>query len=267
MRTQRVPLQPRLRLGQAPPAGPPPAALAPAALALKPAALVSGARPVSTTTACAPHGLACCPGCHPREYTISRVTRAVEFGLKRLKIRRECSVLRCLGARSWDEVRQEHGRSRAHMHACTHAIALASADGSVSQVCEHFERKRAHWNQEHPAAPMSLTNWAIDHIRPVDAFQGGCPLEKQMLCNHLSNMQPLLVQDNLWKGRAWDAADESFWRKHIVMRSYPYIYYPRARLPLSQIERASTELAVPQPHIPQRSSAASPCSSHGCPRS
>jgi hypothetical protein len=105
-------------------------------------------------------------------------------------------------------------------------------------VHAHFERKRAHWNRLHPDTPMTLTNSAIDHIRPVDAFQGGCPLEKATLCNHLSNLQPLLMQDNFWKGRTWDAADEDFWRRSIVKRAYPGIYYPRARQPLSEIERA-----------------------------
>jgi len=173
-----------------------------------PRAARPAARPFAAAAGCALHGLPCCPGCDPRAYTIGRVTRAVEFGLKRLKIRKPGSVLRCLGARSWDEV---------------HA---------------HFERKRAHWNRLHPETPMTLTNSAIDHIRPVDAFQGGCPIEKATLCNHLSNLQPLLVQDNLWKGRTWDAADEAFWRSSIVMRAYPGIYYPRARVPLSEIERA-----------------------------
>jgi hypothetical protein len=85
---------------------------------------------------------------------------------------------------------------------------------------------------------MTLTNSAIDHIRPVDAFRAGCPIEAATLCNHLSNLQPLLVQDNVWKGLIWDAADERFWRTHIAMRSFAGIYYPSARIPLSQIERA-----------------------------
>jgi hypothetical protein len=117
-------------------------------------------------------------------------------------------VLKYLGANNWDE------------------------------VVAHFERKRAHWNELHPEAPMTLTNSAIDHIRPVDAFRGGCPLEAATLCNHLSNLQPLLVQDNVWKGRIWDTADERFWRTQIAMRPFACIYYPSARVPLSQIERA-----------------------------
>ena len=82
-------------LAQAPPRAPPRAA-----------------RPFSAAAGCALHGLPCCPGCDPRAYTVGRVTRAVEFGLKRLKIRKAGSVLRCLGARSWDEVRQRAARAR-----------------------------------------------------------------------------------------------------------------------------------------------------------
>ena len=85
---------------------------------------------------------------------------------------------------------------------------------------------------------MTLANSAIDHIRPVNAFRTGSALEKAALCNHLSNLQPLLIQDNVWKGCVWSAADEACWRAHIVKNAYREIYYPRARLPLSEIEHS-----------------------------
>jgi hypothetical protein len=84
---------------------------------------------------------------------------------------------------------------------------------------------------------MTWTNAAIDHIRPVDAFQKGCVAEKTTLCNNLRNRQPLLLQDNAWKGCVWQDADEAYWRENIIRNaSHGAIYYPQARQPLSLVE-------------------------------
>jgi len=112
-------------------------------------------------------------------------------------------------------------------------------------VYVHFEQKRNTWNDQHPDLPMTLTNSAIDHIRPVDAFQKGCLLEKTTLCNRLSNLQPLLIQDNTWKGCAWNLLDEAHWREHIIGNACKDIYYPRGRLPLSLIEQSAVKQLVP----------------------
>lgn len=107
------------------------------------------------------------------------------------------------------------------------------------QVYEHLDEKRVAWNGKHPHSKMTWTNAAIDHIRPVSAFQRGCVDEKTRLCNHLRNLQPLLLQDNAWKGCVWRDADEAYWRKNIIVcRSHPDIYYPQARQPLSLVENS-----------------------------
>lgn len=159
---------------------------------------------------CALHKLPSCPGCHPQEYVAQRVSKAVLCGLKRLGLPKTKTVLEYLGARTW------------------------------SEVYEHLDRKREGWNARHPHARMTWTNAAIDHIRPVDAFRKRGAAEDLGLCNHLSNLQPLLLQDNAWKGHVWGPADEAFWRAHILHQTAPAdIYFPQARAPLSLIERGA----------------------------
>jgi hypothetical protein len=58
------------------------------------------------------------------------VTRAVEFGLKRLKIRRAGSVLRCLGAKSWDEVRQSAARAQRSLRSLRRASRVQAWTGA-----------------------------------------------------------------------------------------------------------------------------------------
>ena len=128
----------------------------------------------------------------------------------------------------------------------------------MQQVYRHMEAKRVAWNRKHPHSPMTWTNTAIDHIRPVKAFQGGCVDEKMRLCNHLRNLQPLLLQDNAWKGSVWQDADEAHWRKHIIAcQEYPDIYYPQARQPLSLLSSDPTIPIFPQHQSPSASTAAS----------
>jgi hypothetical protein len=197
-----------------------------AALCAGPAALCAGRAPLSAAACgsllsrpfsadvfatCALHRIPCCPACHPHQYMTNRVIRSVEGALRRLRLQKTQSILQYLGAETWDE------------------------------VYVHFEQKRAAWNQRHPAAQMTLANSAIDHIRPVNAFRTGSAFEKGALCNHLSNLQPLLIQDNAWKGCIWSSVDEACWREHIIMNTYQSIYYPRARLPLSEIEHSSID--------------------------
>ena len=78
----------------------------------------------------------------------------------------------------------------------THRTSNAASTDAQTQVYVYFEQKRNTWNDQHPHSPMTLTNSAIDHIRPVDAFQKGCLLEKTTLCNSLSNLQPLLRSED-----------------------------------------------------------------------
>jgi hypothetical protein len=131
-----------------------------------------------------------------------RVVKAVTGSLKRMGMQKKLPILTYLGADSWIE------------------------------VLELLEAKRESWNLVHPDKVMTLTNTAIDHIRPVRAFTrdgvGACTF----LCNHYTNLQPLLHEDNAWKGDNWSAADEAFWHEHIILKTnFDKVYYPQSAPP------------------------------------
>ena len=95
------------------------------------------------------------------DYLRNRVKKAVSGSLKRLGLRRTKSYLCYLGTNSW------------------------------FPVLDHLKSKRQHWNAQQPGAHMTLTNSAIDHIRPVREFQKHGVGAKTLLCNHYTNLQLL----------------------------------------------------------------------------
>jgi hypothetical protein len=148
-------------------------------------------------TPCSEHRLPMCPVCQADEYMQRRVVKAVGRGLKRLGLSKSQPMLTYLGADSWQ------------------------------QVLQFLEEKRLRWNLAHPRAHMTLTNTALDHIRPVHAFSRAGHGAKTLLCNHYTNLQPLLHEDNAWKGDHWSAEDERFWHEHIILRrDYTAVFYP-----------------------------------------
>ena len=154
---------------------------------------------INKHSVCALHKLCSCPSCHPDEYMRRRIIKAVTGGLKRIGLRKTQSIMTYLGGNSWE------------------------------QVLEHIEKKRLYWNKHHPHAHMSLTNIAIDHIRPVKLFQSESNGAQTFLCNHYTNLQPLLHDDNHWKSDRWSAADDTHWHAHILLHDeHEHVYYPQA---------------------------------------
>lgn len=185
--------------------------------------------------ACTLHRISFCPVCQEDAYVRKRVMKAVVGALKRLEVPKTMSVLTYLGADSWKE------------------------------VSNYLAAKRQAWNELHPTVPMTLTNTALDHIRPVNQFKKNSIGERSLLCNHFTNLQPLLHEDNAWKGDFWSDDDEQYWHEHIIFQSARTgIYYPRiAPLQPSLLEskhkhaldgRSCTRRHRPAPLIPQRSS-------------
>jgi len=151
---------------------------------------------------CEEHGLTNCPACQPDDYMRRRVVKAVSGALKRLGLRKTLPVLTYLGADSW------------------------------RQVIGHLAAKRESWNLSNPKTPMTLTNIALDHIRPVRMFQKQGDGAQIFLCNHYTNLQPLLHEDNNWKGDCWSVADEKYWHEHILLKPiHTEVYYPQAAPP------------------------------------
>lgn len=148
--------------------------------------------------ACAPHKLSVCPVCHSNEYVKRRVQNVVHSALKRLAIKKTMRVLDYLGAESW------------------------------KQVLSYLENKRTEWNKQYPESRMTLTNIALDHIKPVNSFKNSGVSAQMLLCNHYTNLQPLLIHDNSWKADSWSEADERYWESNIIMQpNYRQVYYPK----------------------------------------
>ena len=153
---------------------------------------------ISKKSKCTVHDIFFCPVCQEDEYIRRRVMKVVVGALKRLRVSKTMSVLTYLGADSWQ------------------------------QVTAYLAAKRQEWNEFYPGIPMTVTNTALDHIRPVSMFKNNSFGEKVMLCNHLTNLQPLLHEDNTWKGDFWSTEDEIYWHEHIIFKSTKTsIYYPR----------------------------------------
>lgn len=169
------------------------------------------------------HGSPLCCICHPEKYIKHRITRCVLNGLKRLKQAKisteyfvdetenvDKKVLKVLGVKNWD------------------------------QVITFLENKRRHWNSKHghkPTAYMGLMNIDYDHIRPVDKFVHEKNATDIKFCNHYTNLQPLLSQDNGLKANKWSREDESKYRSIILCNtSYQEIYYPAGVIQPSLLE-------------------------------
>ena len=70
---------------------------------------------------------------------------------------------------------------------------------------------------------MDFTNIHIDHIKPISKFN--LDDEDEFLdCCHYTNLQPLLIQDNLSKHNKWTDEAEIFWNENIKGKEYLSIY-------------------------------------------
>lgn len=151
----------------------------------------------SPARVCARHHLSVCPVCNAEEYVTRRLKCVISGALKRLNLKKKMSYLDYLGANSWH------------------------------QVLDFLQRKRNHWNAQNPDTPMTLTNTALDHIKPVSSFKRCSVSAQTLLCNHYTNLQPLLLQDNTWKANYWSPTDEKYWHTNIIMQPlYKKVFYP-----------------------------------------
>lgn len=137
---------------------------------------------------------------YPFQYQVHRVQRAVTESLQKLNVYNSgVNILEYLGVETW------------------------------SDVISHLENKRRLWNEKYPHRSMTLTNTQIDHIKPTASFKKKSPGMKIRLSNHITNLQPLLTDDNNYKGSIWKDEDEKFWKTYIVLQEYTLIYYPVAK--------------------------------------
>lgn len=86
---------------------------------------------------------------------------------------------------------------------------------SYEEFHKHIETKINNWNTDNPDNTMNFQNIHIDHIKPISRFnftdEGGELLD----CCHYTNLQPLLVIDNLSKNNRWTDENEVYWNENI----------------------------------------------------
>ena len=102
--------------------------------------------------------------------------------------------------------------------------SISYLDCSVEYFVEYFEKKMNNWNEYHEVK-MNWDNIHIDHIKPVNAFNLDDE-EEFLKCCHYSNMQPLLVEDNLSKSCKWTDEDDMYWTKNIIYKEFLDAYIP-----------------------------------------
>jgi hypothetical protein len=73
---------------------------------------------------------------------------------------------------------------------------------------------------------MTFDNIHIDHIKPACKFKLENP-DELLKCCHYTNLQPLLIVDNLAKGGKWSDDDDLFWNENIIYKEYLPLYLPK----------------------------------------
>jgi hypothetical protein len=94
-----------------------------------------------------------------------------------------------------------------------HSIEYLGCDSEY--FVEHIKRKMIYG--------MSFQNIHLDHIKPVSKFVLNNH-DDFLACCHYSNLQPLLVNENLSKGNRWTEENEKFWKENITYKHYDKIY-------------------------------------------
>jgi hypothetical protein len=70
---------------------------------------------------------------------------------------------------------------------------------------------------------MTWHNTHIDHIKPISKFNLD-DVDDFLDCCHYSNLQPLLIKDNLEKHNTWTDENNIYWLENIKGKDYSEIY-------------------------------------------
>ena len=104
-----------------------------------------------------------------------------------------------------------------------HSIEYLGCD--IETLINIFEKKIEYFNT-YLASDVTMTwdNIHIDHIKPVSKFD--LDDEGQFLdCCHYTNLQPLLITDNLEKSNKWNDENNKYWNENIKDKEYFEIYF------------------------------------------
>jgi hypothetical protein len=86
---------------------------------------------------------------------------------------------------------------------------------SYEDFHKHIETKINNWNTDNPNNLMDFTNIHIDHIKPISRFNFTDEGEELLDCCNYTNLQPLLMIDNLSKNNKWTNENEAYWVENI----------------------------------------------------
>ena len=92
----------------------------------------------------------------------------------------------------------------------------------VNYFKEYLQKKMDIYN-ETAEIKMDFSNIHIDHIKPVSSFNLDEGDEFLDCCNY-TNLQPLLIKDNLSKNDKWTDDDNKYWNENIKGKEHLEIY-------------------------------------------
>lgn len=129
-----------------------------------------------------------CAKCNPTGYATNRIRHAIYMGIRKGKRRKDKRTLCYLGVRDFDD------------------------------VVLHLQRKMDAYNATDPPTRMTFANTHIDHVKPLRQFivESEATGELDSRMHHYTNLQPLLIEDNLHKSNQWNDRCEQVWRENII---------------------------------------------------
>ena len=92
--------------------------------------------------------------------------------------------------------------------------AIEYLDCSPDELLNYIQIKINNWNADNPNQLMDLTNIQIDHTKPISKFNLDDP-DEFLECVNYTNLQPLLIKDNLIKSNRWTDENEAYWVDNI----------------------------------------------------
>ena len=96
-----------------------------------------------------------------------------------------------------------------------HSIEYLDCD--VEYFYNFLKNKMDIWNNANPTNLMTFENTHLDHIKPISVFNFDCEdAESNFLdCCNYTNIQPLLIKDNLSKSNKWTDENDAYWNDNI----------------------------------------------------
>ena len=118
---------------------------------------------------------------------------------------------------------------RLHIRRCLKSSTQNKTKSSIEYLgcdADYFKdyiQKKMDIYNETAEVKMDFANIHIDHIKPVSTFNLDDEEEFLDCCNY-TNLQPLLIKDNLSKFNKWTDDDNKYWNENIKGKEHLEIY-------------------------------------------